>query len=425
MRAARPEEYRRTGWGKRLYSGAAAWHGEGWRTAAAVLGTNGARLMRTIEPSTIMDIVEKFYAVPAHESTWEEALAAYGAEFPNVRFALAGYEGRFENAETVAYANFDDAYIEKYVAHYYKLNPWSGLLQNAPMAPSVVWGHEWVPLDRLKRTEFYADWVKPQGDIVTGFASTLFRDSDRFLLLAANVSVEKLDEGELAADSFRILGPHLRRAFELWRRLENQNFVQNGIELALNKLSSAVFIVDENGKIIFENNRASHLCRTGNLVRVLPNGSIAFRPDENERNVTKYFGEIKRPGHRTPPLMIRLYAASGAPIALFISPIVQEPGDVRSKHSLPSHYVFFLIDLSAEPKTSAESLSTFLRISNAEALLAIALLQDKTIADHANERGISPLTARAQLKSLMQKTETRRQSELVNLLARMFGTFDV
>lgn len=377
-----------------------------------------AKPMRNFDMARLSRVLESIYSVSTGQLTWPEALADFGECFPDVRIALAGYEGRLENTNVLAHANFEESFIHSYVEYYHKLNPWADLLMRAPAAPALVWGHDFVPLDELSRTEFYADWVRPQDDIATGFASTLFRERDRYVVIAANVSPDRLEQGREAAEAFKLVGPHLQRSFELWRRLEGNAFQQATATAVLDRLSAAVLVVDAAGKVTLKNRKAEELCREGRILRVMRDATLRFLPHENQLAVEAHFASIQHAGAPAQPMLLRLRSGE-APLALFIAPMAEarDGGPARG-------YLFFIIDLSREPLPRSEAVARSLGVTSTEALLARALLEDKTIADYADERGISRHTARAQLKSLMQKTDTKRQSELVNLLTRLFGIVD-
>lgn len=56
-------------------------------------------------------------------------------------------------------------------------------------------------------------------------------------------------------------------------------------------------------------------------------------------------------------------------------------------------------------------------LTQAEALLAVALCRGTSLGEFAAERGISIHTARTQLRALLSKTRTERQADLVGLLS--------
>jgi len=368
-------------------------------------------------------IVDGFYDAACGEISWSQALDRYADRFPSLKFALCGYEGRLDGATVVAHSNYDRSYLRSYETYYYQCNPWADLLLVAPPAPNVSWAHDWVPFEGLKDTEFYNDFIRPQDDVATGFASTLFRDKDRFMVLAANVAFKHLEDAQGAAKAFEVVGPHLRRSFELYRRLEGKQLLNTAMEQALNSLRAAVFVVDEQTKVVFSNKEAEELENRSDIVRVGSDRCLRFAPNNDEAAIAKHLYECTRFSALPSDLFLRLQTRLGHPFVLFIAPVPGGESGASALHPSPSawgkrYFLVFLIDLRAEPQSDLDVLSNMLGITAAEALLAQALLNDKSIKDYADERGISSHTARAQLKSVMAKTGTHRQAELVNLLSR-------
>jgi DNA-binding CsgD family transcriptional regulator len=58
-------------------------------------------------------------------------------------------------------------------------------------------------------------------------------------------------------------------------------------------------------------------------------------------------------------------------------------------------------------------------LTTAELRLAIQLFEGWTLVDAAARNSVSLETVRAQLKAVFNKTDTRRQSELILLLSRL------
>jgi DNA-binding NarL/FixJ family response regulator len=65
----------------------------------------------------------------------------------------------------------------------------------------------------------------------------------------------------------------------------------------------------------------------------------------------------------------------------------------------------------------AQFLQTAFRFTSAEAAIALSLCDGHDIGDIGRTRVVRPSTVRAQVKSMLAKTSTRRQAELVALLA--------
>ena len=73
-----------------------------------------------------------------------------------------------------------------------------------------------------------------------------------------------------------------------------------------------------------------------------------------------------------------------------------------------------------EPREPAEGLvRQIFGLTAAEARLAIALLRGLDVKEIAAANGVAEVTIRSQLKSVLAKTDTHRQCELVALIARL------
>jgi DNA-binding CsgD family transcriptional regulator len=78
-----------------------------------------------------------------------------------------------------------------------------------------------------------------------------------------------------------------------------------------------------------------------------------------------------------------------------------------------------LIDPDAQVTPPELILRHGFSLTPAETRLALALARGSTLAEFADAQGIAVGTARIQLKSVMAKTATHRQADLVALLARL------
>ncbi|WP_380058307.1 helix-turn-helix transcriptional regulator [Falsihalocynthiibacter sp. SS001] len=76
-------------------------------------------------------------------------------------------------------------------------------------------------------------------------------------------------------------------------------------------------------------------------------------------------------------------------------------------------------DVDEELELTSDTLWTAFRLSNAECDLAVRLLRGQSIGEVACANGVSKQTLRNQLSSIMRKTSTSRQSQLVSLLTKL------
>ena len=83
------------------------------------------------------------------------------------------------------------------------------------------------------------------------------------------------------------------------------------------------------------------------------------------------------------------------------------------------HSVLLLIDLEATPLPKAASLEKIFGLTQAEARLALLLVDGVTLSEAAERLNVSVATLRTQLKAIFNKTHTHRQAELVVLISRL------
>jgi DNA-binding CsgD family transcriptional regulator len=76
-----------------------------------------------------------------------------------------------------------------------------------------------------------------------------------------------------------------------------------------------------------------------------------------------------------------------------------------------------LIETADTPAARIDRLRTRFGLTESEARLALDLADGGSVPAYAAARGISRNTARNQLQQVFEKTDTRRQAELVRLLA--------
>jgi pimeloyl-ACP methyl ester carboxylesterase/DNA-binding CsgD family transcriptional regulator len=156
---------------------------------------------------------------------------------------------------------------------------------------------------------------------------------------------------------------------------------------------------------------------------------LALRPEARNAFV-QAFDAVAKPGGK--PLSPFTLMDEAGPTRLF--------GVVIAREAFPAGLAdaFDLGDVWAEPLVAAVLLShqdqkpldelaqSALGLTAAEARLASKLATGRQIADASVELGISPHTARTQLKAIFAKTGARRQSELIGILGKVaaFGHAD-
>jgi DNA-binding CsgD family transcriptional regulator len=81
--------------------------------------------------------------------------------------------------------------------------------------------------------------------------------------------------------------------------------------------------------------------------------------------------------------------------------------------------VIFLFDESADRPSPMCLIAELYGLTPAESRLAAALLAGQSLADYGDQAGLTRNTLKTHLRSLFNKTETARQSELMRRLTKV------
>lgn len=230
---------------------------------------------------------------------------------------------------------------------------------------------------------------------------------------------------------FTLLAQHIRRASRIHKLVSCSERMSSLHNSLLDGLDCGVVIVDEQLRVVVSNEHARQVClkdygvnlegdqldvrdRTSKarlqecVSSVLASKSETLRP----RNVLR----IKSGGRDNDSVMA---VVTGLRPEKFVEK--QKNLKLRSTHytaRIPSrHYVMITFyEISTQRECDKQFLKDLFGLTPAEAELAASLSQGMQLKEAAFKLGRSVSTARVQLNSIFRKTETHRQSSLVQLM---------
>lgn len=209
------------------------------------------------------------------------------------------------------------------------------------------------------------------------------------------------------ADATRLerLAPHFGQAWELGGQLRAAEADTQQMRSYVDTLRCGVLLCDAKGRVQWMNHSARKLIDDRAGLTMSEGVLRAGRPVQSAR-LRDEIAEAARSGQGS----IRYFAVEDEHVVLHLA--------IRTHAQAADESPLVLVAI-----TSASSLvdvpmhawSSLLRVTPAEAALIAALVQGRTLDEHAAQRGISIGTARNQLKQALAKTNTSRQADLVRL----------
>jgi DNA-binding CsgD family transcriptional regulator len=220
-------------------------------------------------------------------------------------------------------------------------------------------------------------------------------------------------------DVLATLAPHLQRAVRMQWRLDGL-LIEGKIVLdALDHLTHGIVVTDQTCRIIFANRAAEEILTQHDGIDSGPMGlraAKAAQTSELRRLIVQAAGADQRTPAGGALLVDR--PSMRAAFQVLISPLRAEIGWVGMAWRTPAVLVL-MIDPERPPVALENHLRTLFRLTRAEARVACTIATGEGLIEVADSLGMLPSTARTHLHRVFEKTETRRQAELVKLVERM------
>ncbi len=265
--------------------------------------------------------------------------------------------------------------------------------------------------EELDTLPFNADFINRMG--FRWVVGTFIRESRG--RVTAFIAERKAKDAPFDAEDVAVLeklNPHMRRAAEIASRLGEAK--HSGIIDAFEELGCAAILLDAAGLVQHMNKRArGHLGQDLSLRR----GQLSTANKHANQAFQQLIADLLLPPSpaASPPVLANVPRRSGRPLFAYGMPVARSAQEIFQH----SKAILVLVDPDEHLSPPETVLRHGFNLTPAESRLALALGEGDTLNEFALRQGVSVGTARVQLKAVMAKTSTRRQSELVALLARL------
>jgi len=375
--------------------------------------------MSALDYLNISGAIEQIYAAAAEPDRWPAALQAIATCFGDIG-AILIYTREDGSAATIVspsleaaqrdYANGwweQDFRLTRALEHFYRA-------EHGPVTDA----HFTTP-EEMRTHAFYTDFQRRHGlfwiasmEISPGpnvrVALSIHRGPDR----------PAYDDDELKL--FSQIGRHAEQSLRLAVRLLRAEITSIGLGETLSRLESAVFVVDENARIIFQNRAADGVLGDGlqeQNGRLIARGAVG---DQFQRVLTKAAdGALSdlHPEFLQPVVIAR--SRDRFPLVAHLIPL-RVPQQSTLAQFLAAGRVAVLVQSMESERTAEPTLvRDILGLTLAEARLAVLVGTGLAPRDVAQQLGVKEETARTVLKRVFAKTGLSRQSELAALMTRL------
>ena len=303
-------------------------------------------------------------------------------------------------------------FARSYVDHYGQLDPTQAIrLFDVGQIHST---QDWVPIEDYRKGRFYQEWVRPQG----------FED-------AASVMLEKsadgfsyfgmIKSGGLVDDDLRRtlapIVPHLRRAALIGRVLDRPARIASPMAHALDALKTAIFLLDATGNITHTNQSGHDILDGKDFLRVEQGRLVATDPLLNRILREAVLASILGDGAtRSESIALPFVAHDGE---RFVGHLLPLTAGRRRKTGVAydATAVLFVSKASLDSTAASDIIKKIFKLTPAEARVLLAVVELGSVSETSRNLDIAESTVKTHLGRIFTKTDTKRQADLVKLIA--------
>jgi DNA-binding CsgD family transcriptional regulator len=368
----------------------------------------------TVDDRTLA-VVEAFYEAALDESLWPAALKnlATLTESQAASFWVLDASDS-PRLPTFISINFDQKSIEEYLNGMASLDPTNRYLVRHPEQPIVHDGL--LAKARDNETRAYYDWHERS-------VETRFRMVGQTRIVPdvqAGIALHRTRKAGIYEtqdiDRFALLHGHLQRALAIAFRIGSLgNFHQFNAEW-LDRNPAGIVLLDQHQRVAFVNRAAQALQLGGDGIELSMNG-IRLTRAQDDRKLQTLIAQALSPiqsMRRDSGGAMRVPRPSGKrPYGIFVGPISKQSITLSLFRPAVS---IIISDPERQCLLPAQMFQAAFGFTEAEARLVVLLVAGEELRSAAGKLEITYGTARTRLAEIFQKTNTRRQAELIRLL---------
>ncbi|MEM0988067.1 MAG: LuxR C-terminal-related transcriptional regulator [Pseudomonadota bacterium] len=238
------------------------------------------------------------------------------------------------------------------------------------------------------------------------------------LELSYHVDLDAVPDG--AAAQLAPLLPHLTKAAEIGRTFRRLKILYKAVLSVLDRVQIGMAIAVPAGEVVVQNALAREIFERGDGLSLGPDDRLRARnPDVTAalqaaiaRAAATMRGEDDAPDA---PMVIE--RASGAmPYLIDVTPLRDAKGELDPELE---GALITIIDPERVPQMRIDRFVALYGLTQAEADVCRLILQGLSVADIAEQRGTTPVTAKNQVAAILAKTGVSRRAELCRLVVRV------
>lgn len=373
----------------------------------------------------ISELLDRLYGAALDPLLWPGFLQAFNDRVRGSVAALHWQDHSGNRGSAAVVHGLEPEWHRRYEQHYGHVNPWLLAHRAAPALGDFNDSEALVPSNELKRSEFYNDFLAPQ-DLRYSLGVVVHRTASTSVTLTTLRGELMAPYGAEERGLYQLLVPHLVRALSIQSLLAMQGSTIERCKQTLDHWACGVLHLDSEGRVLWMNRRAHAMVDSGHRMALTIGGQLILRNAVSGKLLAKALRQWR---------IARQPSLAPAPVGI---PIAGEPGEpawdgmlmhIESNRTLAREsdavHALFIADPQFRPAAFRELLASHFALTPKEAVVAEKLSMGLSMSAIAEQLDVSRETIRSHVKALFQKTDCRRQADLVlKFQSSLAGTLD-
>jgi DNA-binding CsgD family transcriptional regulator len=305
----------------------------------------------------------------------------------------------------------DPHYLQLYAHRYAALDPltighYFGELER-PLAVADL-----LPYEEFQRTQFYKEWVRPQG--LVDFVGAVI---DKTGTDVAMFGIFRHERHGVANDttrqSMRMVVPHIRRAMMISRAVDFNQAEALTLKDAFDGFGAGTFLIDVCGRLVHANAAGHDILSAGELLRVI-DGRLMVADAEGDKILRATLASAAQSVGTD--VAIALSDSDGGRHVAHILPLASEHSRF-GRGPRAAAAAMFVRKASLEGTLRPEIIARTYRLTPAELRVLLAMVEEGGVREVSESLGVAETTIKTHLSRLFEKTGAGRQADLIKLVA--------
>ena len=357
-------------------------------------------------------LLDSIYAAGEDHRQWQTVIAALADHLGGIGGAL--HAGRLDGTGFSFGSSYrvDPEALAAYADYYYSVNPLNSALSRIPVGVAVP-DQQLATSRDLERSEFH-DYAR-RFDIRGSMTVVVERDSHYEACLGVVRGLRSEVFSDEQVSFVQRLAPHIQRAIGLNQRLAALQNGQASLETALSCMETAVFVLARAGLIHYSNAAGDRIIQKRDGLTVCQGRLCAENPSAQNALARLVRTALAEKGARGGSVSVPRQH-SMRPLLIKAMPIVHKSDFWLN--SPEARAILFISDPDTRAGEAVDGAMDAFGLTPSEKKLLRELVAGRSLKEAAEALRITRATSRNKLARIMTKTDTHRQSELLQLILR-------